>query len=135
MNHWIWSLRIIFHVGNLKKLIKEIDYDTLLSRKGMFDIICSTITHSCMDDSSECIKTKNSFIVVLNWNQNLDSNVEQITELFNRHCNDMEDDSGVHMLIIKIHMMTNDMFVLVKNNTSKVHVCDYKKNWKNQKEN
>ena len=123
-----------FSCREFKMLIKEIVYDHLLARKGMFDMICSTITNSCMDNSSECMQTKNPLIVSLNRNQNLGSNIEQITELFNRYCDDLEGNSGVHMLFMKIHMIINLIFFLVKNNTSKLHVCDYKKHWKNHKE-
>ena len=38
----------------------------------------------------------------------------------------MEADSGIHMMVMKIHMVTNMMFILVENHASEENVYDCK---------
>ena len=91
----------LFTSHKFKKLTSSIkDYDPTLHRKGIVDMVCSTI----IDNSPDI---RNHFLVT-------GTGITSIKEVFNKCCDQIDSELGKHMLVEKIYIVISLMFHIVK---------------------
>ena len=62
-------------------------------------MVCSTVVDSSHDNSNECLVTKTI--------------IGQISDAFNRCCDEMDSELGGHMLVNKIYIVMNIIFLII----------------------